>query len=170
MRTPQLFFRILLALHIIGIVVMAGTTVVDYMTFKVFCKLADQRDDRSMGLLSVMSKFGILVRSGAGIIVLSGIGLMLLSGDILQLPWFWVKLALVIVLVLHGILVGNPHGMRFRELVAGKEGHLLQDIGAERASLDRFYIVQLALFLAIILLSVIGTGGGLSPGPVRSNG
>jgi hypothetical protein len=161
MRSPQLFFRILLALHIIGIIVMAGTTVVDYMTFKTFCKLADQRDDRSVGLLSVMSKFGILVRTGAGMIILTSIGLVILSKDILQQPWFRLKLVLVTGLFLHGMLVGNPHGMRFRSLVAKNDGHLLQEIASERASLDRFYIVQLALFLVIVLLSVIAPGNSI---------
>jgi hypothetical protein len=161
MRSPQLFFRILLALHIIGIIVMAGTTLVDYMTFKTFCKLADQRDDRSVGLLSVMSKFGILVRTGAGMIILTSIGLVILSKDILQQPWFRLKLVLVTGLFLHGMLVGNPHGMRFRSLVAKNDGHLLQEIASERASLDRFYIVQLALFLVIVLLSVIAPGNSI---------
>ena len=158
MRNPQFFFRLLLALHIIGIVVMTGTTVVDYMTFKIFCKLADQRPDRSVGLLPVMSKFGVLVRAGAGTIILTGIGLLVLSKDILQQPWFHLKLVLVTGLFLHGILVGNPHGMRFRSLVADNNGHLLQEIASERAILDRFYIVQLALFLIIILVSVIAPG------------
>ncbi|HTI93119.1 MAG TPA: hypothetical protein VL727_21115 [Puia sp.] len=158
MRNPQFLFRILLTLHIIGIIVMAGTTVVDYMTFKIFCRLADQRDDRSVGLLSVMSKFGILVRAGAGTIILTSIGLLVLSKDILRQPWFRLKLMLVTGLFLHGMLVGNPHGMKFRSLVAENKGHLLQEIASERASLDRFYIIQLVLFLVIIFLSVIAPG------------
>ena len=111
-----------------------------------------------MGLLSIMSKFGILVRAGAGTIILTGIGLLILSKDIWEQPWFRLKLVLVIGLFLHGMLVGNPHGMKFRSLVAQNDGHLLQDIVSERASLDRFYIVQLALFLVIILVSVIAPG------------
>ena len=163
MRNPQFLFRILLALHIIGIIVMAGTTVVDYMTFKIFCRLADQRDDRSVGLLSLMSKFGILVRAGAGTIILTSIGLLVLSKDILRQPWFRLKLMLVTGLFLHGMLVGNPHGMKFRSLVVENKGHLLQEIASERASLDRFYIIQLVLFLVIILLSVIAPGSTVIP-------
>jgi|GEM_PF-339413 len=155
MRSPQLLFRILLALHIIGVVVMAGTTVVDYMTFKIFCKLTNLQDSRSVGLVSIMSKFGLLVRAGAGMIILTGIGLGLQSRDIWEEPWFRIKLVLVTGLFLHGMLVGNQHGMRFRSLVIKNDAHLLKDIASERASLDRFYILQLALFLAIILVSVI---------------
>lgn len=51
------------------------------------------------------------------------------------------------------MLVGNAHGMRFRRFVAENSSGA---IAVERASLDRFYIVQLALFLVIILVSVIG--------------
>lgn len=155
MKSQQLFFRILLALHIIGIILMAGSTIVDYMTFKLFCKLTDQRDSRSEGLLSVMSKFGMLVRSGAGLIILTGIGLLMVSNDIWYRRGFKLKMVLVIVLFLHGMLVGNVHGVRFRSLVEGKKGHLLGEVMSERAILDRFYVIQLGLFLVIILVSVI---------------
>jgi len=92
------------------------------LTFKTFCKLADQQDDRSMGLMPVMSKFGILVRAGAGMIILTGIGLLILSKDIWQQSWFRLKLVLVIGLFLHGMLVNNEHGMKFRSLVAENDG------------------------------------------------
>jgi hypothetical protein len=71
----QISLRILLALHIAGLVIMAGTTLIDYFTFKTFWKFADQGDRRSLGLLPLMAKYGGLVRTGAAIIIFTGIAI-----------------------------------------------------------------------------------------------
>ena len=39
-----LIHRVLLELHIIGIVIMAGTAMIDYLTFKTFWDFADEGD------------------------------------------------------------------------------------------------------------------------------
>jgi len=135
---------------------MAGTTVVDYITFKTFCKLTDQGDDRSLGLLPLMSKYGGLVRAGAVIIILTGLGmLVLLKGVWWEQLWFKIKMALVIMLILHGMFVGNKQGLKFRKIIADNGTGLIQQIADLRTNLNRFYLIQLAIFFVIILVSVI---------------
>jgi len=156
MTNTQLVFRIVLALHLVGVIVMAGTTLVDYFTFRTFCKLMDRGDPGAIGLLPVMSRFGALVRSGAVLIIFTGVCLLILCKDVYSEPWLKAKLVFVIGLVFHGMLVGNQQGMKFRSLIAQKDRLLLQQIATSRANLDRFYWIQLALFLVIILISLIG--------------
>src|SRR5882762_2001125 len=154
MRT-QIFLRVLLALHISGLIIMAGTTVIDYVTFKTFWKLTDQGDNRSLGLIPLMSKYGGLVRTGAAIIILTGIGmLVLVKGVWWELLWFKIKMALVIVLILNGMFVGNRQGLKFRKILADNGPDLIQQTTDLRTNLNRFYIIQLGIFFAIILVSV----------------
>jgi hypothetical protein len=163
MNTP-LFLRILLALHLTGLVIMAGTTVVDYFTFKTFCRLADGGDHRSVGLLPIMARYGELVRTGAVIIILTGIGMLVLARGIWwEQPWFRIKLALVVLLIGNGMFVGNKQGLKFRKLFTDSGPDLIQQTADIGATLNRFYLMQLTLFFVIILLSVIK----LDRGPIK---
>ncbi|HEU4554605.1 MAG TPA: DUF2214 family protein [Chitinophaga sp.] len=148
---------ILLALHLAGLVMMAGTTMVDYMTFKTFWMFADQGNTRSsIGLIPLMARYGALVRAGAGVLFITGIALLLLARGVWwQQPWFKVKMGLVVLLVLNGILMGNRQGVKLRGLVAAYGDAFVQHTGDVRLALSRFYIIQLTLFLLIILAGVI---------------
>jgi hypothetical protein len=155
MIKTQIFYRLILSLHLIGMVVMAGTTLIDYFTFKTFCKLTDQGDNRALGLLPMMSKYGSLVRTGAGIIILTGIAMLLLSKGLWQQPWFKIKMVLVICLVLNGLFAGKKQGLKFRSLLNENGSHVLQDTSAIKANLHFFYLLQLSLFFIIILVSMV---------------
>ena len=88
----NLFFRILLVLHLCGLTIMAGTTVVDYFTFKTFCRLANVGDNREQGLLPIMSRYGELVRIGAAILIFSGLTMLVLEKGVWLEPWFKIKI------------------------------------------------------------------------------
>ena len=120
----NIFFRILLVLHLCGLAVMAGTTVVDYFTFKTFCRLANIGDNREQGLLPIMSRYGELVRMGAAILIVSGLTILVLEKDIWMERWFKIKIGLVVLLVLNGILVGNSLGLKFRKMIIDNAGTL----------------------------------------------
>jgi len=153
----NLLIRLLLAVHLCGLVIMAGTTVVDYLTYKTFCSLVDAGDVLARGLLSVMARYGSLVRAGAGILLLSGIIMVVLNNAWLGETWFKVKLALVIILVLNGAFIGNGLGMKFRK-IALCDITLVQQNAKIRTELNWFYIIQLILFLLIILVTTIRPG------------
>jgi hypothetical protein len=148
--------RVLLALHITGIVIMAGTTMIDYLTFKTFWKFADQGDVRSLGLIPLMAKYGAFIRAGAGTIILTGITMLILQKGVWWgQPWFKVKMILVVLLVLNGLLVGNKQGHKLREMVTAHTSDFMQYTMGIRESMNRFYPIQLALFFLIILISII---------------
>jgi hypothetical protein len=155
--------RILLPLHLIGLILMAGTTLIDYFTFKSFCRLPN----RSSDLLPLMSKFGLFVRTGAITLILTGIAMLLLSKDLWTQPLFRLKLALAITLILHGMLVGNRQATKFRTLITQNN---TQDLPSLTSTLNRFYILQLTLFFIIILISinVRRPTPGASQGPVTT--
>ena len=150
-----LTLRLLLALHIIGIIVMAGTTMIDYLTFKVFWKLADVGDERSFGLLPLMARYGTFIRAGAISIIVTGVTMIALNKGVIEGQlWFKIKTVLLIALILNGLFVGNTQGTNFRNAVITHGADFVRHTANIRASLGWFYPVQLALFAIIILLSV----------------
>lgn len=151
-----LVLRVLMVLHIIGIVIMAGTTMIDYLTFKTFWKLADQGDARSVSLIPLMAKYGAFIRTGGIIIILTGIAMLgLEKGGSLNQFWFKVKLFLVFLLLLNGIFVGNTQGHKFRDAVTANASDFMQHTMHIRESLNRFYPIQLTLFFLIVSISMI---------------
>lgn len=153
----NLLLRILLALHLCGLVIMAGTTVIDYVTFKTFCNLTDAGDHRAQGLLPLMERYGGLVRTGTAILILTGIGMFIIKSNWWEETWFKIKIALVLLLVLNGMFVGNTLGMKFRKLITDG-GMLSQAVTKVSTNLNRFYLLQLLLFLLIIIISAIRPG------------
>ena len=154
MRT-QIFLRILLTLHITGIAIMAGTSFIDYFTFKLFWKFADHGDNRSLGLLPLMSRYGEFVRIGGVIIIVTGLAMLLLvKGVWWEQSWFKIKMVLVAMVVLNGAFFGNKLGTKFREVVANNGANFIQQTADLRTQLNRFYILQLTLFFVIVLVSV----------------
>jgi len=134
---------------------MAGTSFIDYFTFRLFWKFADQGDNRSLGLLPLMSRFGEFVRIGGVTIIVTGLLMLLLvKGVWWEQSWFKIKMALVAMVVLNGVLFGNKLGTKFREVVANNGADLIRQTADLRTQLNRFYILQLSLFFVIVLVSV----------------
>ena len=151
-----LIVRVLLALHITGIVIMAGTTMIDYLTFRTFCQFTDTGDDRATGLIPLMAKYGAFVRTGAITLILTGVALFVIDkGEIWGQVWFKVKLALIIAVVVNGIFSGNKQGHRLRATVMAHTTGFSQYIAIIRESLSRFYPIQLTLFFLLILVSML---------------
>ncbi len=150
----NLFYRILLVLHLSGLTIMAGTTVVDYFTFKTFCRLANAGNNREQGLLPIMARYGELVRIGAAILIFSGLTMLVLKNSVWLEKWFPIKIGLVVLLLLNGIFVGNNLGLKFRKMIVDTAATVeqLTDI---KGSLNLFYLAQLTIFLLIIMVSVV---------------
>jgi len=150
-----ILIRILLAVHLSALVVMAGTTVIDYITFKTFEEKAGHAGD-PRGLLPLMSKYGAIVRAGGAVLLISGIAMLaLMNGVWAYQLWFKIKILLVVLLILNGAVIGNKNGTAFRKL-AGEYAPDFADRSAEvRTTLNRFYLAQLSLFFAIIVVSTV---------------
>ncbi|MBZ4192081.1 hypothetical protein [Niabella beijingensis] len=148
--------RIILVLHVTGIVVMAGTTMIDCLTFNTFWTLADADQRRATGLIPLMARYGTFIRSGAITIILTGIVLLVLDKQVLwSRLWFKIKMILVAALILNGLLIGNRQGHRLRDAVITHADDFLQHTTAIRENMNRFYPVQLTLFFLIILISML---------------
>lgn len=151
----QILLQTLLVLHLSGLVIMAGTTIVDYSVFKTFWKQIDRGEPSSAGLMEATSKFSRLIGIGAALLVLTGIGMMAIThGAFGEQLWFRIKFGLVIILILNGILAGRRQALKLKTVIESSGATLAAEAFVIRARLSRFYLVQLIIFFVIVFLSV----------------
>jgi hypothetical protein len=147
--------QLFLVFHLSGMVLMIGTTVAEFVVFRVFVKLLNSQDKAVAGMLTLMSGLGKLLPVGGALLLVSAIGLMAVTeGIYLSQLWLQVKLALILLLPVNGMLIGS------RQMKRLKNNLSIEGEGPNTAAqssilkLSRFYLVQLLVFFSIIILAV----------------
>jgi uncharacterized membrane protein SirB2 len=149
----QTFLFILLTLHLTGLVLMAGTTVVDCITFTSFWKQFNSDREKSFAILTPTAKFSRIGGIGAALLILTGVGMMALTHGVFgEQLWFRIKFALVVILILNALLVGRRQGLKLRIYMTDPAA--FEQTNKAKAGLYRFYIVQFVLFFLVVFLSV----------------
>jgi hypothetical protein len=146
----MILLDIFLITHLTGLALMAGATVADSVTFNTFSKSYRNDGAPLLSLLALMDKFSVLLGIGAALLIISGTGMMIIThGAFAHQIWFKIKLALILTLICNGFLVG---GRQKSKLIK----HLDTSARAKSAmrNIELFFVVQLAIFLIIILLSI----------------
>ena len=146
----MILLNIFLIAHLSGLALMAGTTVADTVTFNMFSKSFRKHGAPSLTLLTLMDKLSALLGIGAALLIISGTGMMIIThGAFAHQIWFKIKLVLILTLILNGFLVGARQKSKLKK-------HLDTRVQAASAmvNIKLFFLVQLAIFLTIILLSI----------------
>ena len=145
----------LLIMHLSGLTLLAGTTVADYVTFRTFSSQFKTQGKPSDSLLNLMSRLAIVLAIGGSLLLVSGVGLMAVThGVFMYQLWFKIKLALILVLVLNGFLVGNRQLEKLKKGVKQSTAPTDQMVKDASFRLNIFYLLQLAIFLFVIILAV----------------
>jgi hypothetical protein len=162
----QTLFQMALIAHIVGITLMAGTTLVEYLLAKHFWKLY-----ASDGLRAITSNedgfnFHLLINIGIIFLILSGVTMLVIfQGVFAKQIWFQIKIGLIVIIAINGSVVGRRQDMKLKRLMSLEKLNFHQDdpLGQENRKedfmkvkhrLDLFYISQLLMFLTIFTLSV----------------
>lgn len=149
----QTFLLALLTLHLTGLVLMAGTTVVDYITFTSFWKQFIKDKEKSFVILTPTAKFSRISGIGAALLILTGVGMMALTHGVFgEQLWFRIKFALVIILILNALLVRRRQGLKLKAYMT--DPAVFEQISQVRVGLYRFYVLQFLLFFLVVFLSV----------------
>ncbi|HZX57817.1 MAG TPA: hypothetical protein VFE54_03795 [Mucilaginibacter sp.] len=153
MTNPYLFPTCLM-LHLVALVVFAGTTLVDYLAHLSLFKSFDPAD-RPEALLNVMSKLPRGAGIGAAVLILSGFGMMALTHGVFgEQLWFRIKFGIVIVLIFNSLAIGRRQSNKLRRILALSGSMLTAEVSLIKSRLNSFYLIQLLLFVLIIFLSV----------------
>jgi hypothetical protein len=150
-----ILLQISIILHLVGLTLMAGTTVAEYITFNTFSKLFDKNRERSLSLLELLKKLSGLLGIGAALLILSGIGLLIITnGVFIHQLWFRIKLLLIGILILNGFLVGSRQESKLKTGINETGEHGNEQITKAMRNLRIFYRVQMGIFFIIIVLAV----------------
>lgn len=146
----------LLSLHLISLVLMAGTTLIDFVTLRSFWKLSNStQPEKAVGLLEATSSFSRLTGIGAAVLIVTGLLMMVVTHGVFgEQLWFRIKFALVIILVANALFSGRRQGRVLRKNILPGEQLSSAPLAIIRKKLNRFYLSQLFIFVLIIFLSI----------------
>lgn len=146
-----------LLLHIIGIVIMAGTTFADYFTFRQFLRYLRQDAQKAIAINVATAKFSLLMGLGLALLILSGVMMVNVYGSAFaEQTWFRIKMGMVLLILLNGILIARPSMSKLRKLLptAADNGEVSGKIQVLKKRISAFHITQLLLFIIVFTLSV----------------
>ncbi|MCF6402886.1 hypothetical protein L3C95_09940 [Chitinophaga filiformis] len=149
-----MIFQSFLLLHLVGLVLFAGTTTADFVSFRQFWKQYALDAIAARPMLQSMIKFPLLMGLGMAAIILSGVGMMAMTHGVFgEQLWFRIKFAIVVLIILNNIIIGRRLVISLRKRmteVTSEAGETLQI----KHKLRLFHYAQLLMFFVIILLSV----------------
>jgi uncharacterized membrane protein len=152
--TTHIVLQTLVFLHLIALVIFAGTTIVDFVTFNQFWKEYHQNKARAMVLMQAKANFPLLMKAGMVLIILSGVGMMVVTKGIYgEQLWLRIKFGLVILLLLNSMLIGRRLLLKLRKDLA-EDGNSLPAMTKLKDKIRRFHYGQLVLLFVIVLLAV----------------
>ena len=155
--TTQTIYHMALVGHIVGLTLMAGTTMADYIAFKQFWK--QMATDRLKGLATreATSKFPMLIGIGILLLIISGITMMAIThGAFGEQIWFRIKFGLVLIIIINGLAVGRRQGVKLNKILSEEmpDQNRAAILPKMQRNIRLFHTVQLTLFISIFVLSV----------------
>jgi len=148
--------QVCLVLHLTGIVLLGGTTFLNYIISRQLWGYVEADRNRAVIINSTTLVFGRLTGIGGAITILSGIAMVaVFHGVVASQLWFRIKMILVLLIIINSLLFARPQNLRLKKLLPTGENSELYGL---RKRIDAYYAIQLAMFLVIILLSVFRFG------------
>ncbi|HEY9261970.1 hypothetical protein [Chitinophaga sp.] len=149
--STQTLLSSLVVCHLIGFLLFAGSTIADFIGIRQFWKQYALDASKAPAVLQAMSFFPVVTRVGIGVIILSGIGIMFMTNGVFgEQLWFRIKFGLVLLVIANALLVGLRQQKKIK-LALTSDTAIPENV---KASLNRFYLTQVAFIFIIILLSV----------------
>jgi hypothetical protein len=152
----QIFRQLLLIMHLSGLILMVGTTVAAFVTFRAFVNRFNLKSETSTGPLQLLSNLDPIKGIGGILLIISGIGLSYITGWVfLHMLWLQLKLSLILLLPLNEILIGKKQLKKLKTAFFENNPDSAAVIKMTIPKIALFYTIQLSLFLAIIVLAVL---------------
>ena len=153
----QTLYYTALVTHIIGLTMMAGPTLVDYIITKQFWKQYVNDKTKGIAIYESVSKFVMLFGIGIILLILSGITMMALTHGVFgEQIWFRIKFGLVILIIINGIAIGRRQGVKLRKILFAESvgNNVEASLLKIKSNLSAFHVSQLVLFIIVFVLSV----------------
>ena len=151
------FYNAALVLHIVGITMMAGTSFIDYITFRFFYKTYATDTAKGLVLESYLYNLQRFLGIGMLLILASGITMMVKLHNVwgAQL-WFRIKMGLLLLVIINGLGLRRMLGLRLRKTLSNGTAAIV--MGEKWNTIKRNFtmvqFIQILLFITIFILSV----------------
>ena len=153
----QTIYHIALVTHIIGLTMMAGTTLVDFIIFKQFWKQLAIDRQKAIAIRQATAKITRLFGLGFLFLLISGITMMGITHGVFgEQLWFRVKFAFILAIVINGLLFGRRQGLKLKKLLseAGAGEGISTQFTIVKRNLNWVHLAQMFFFITIFTLSV----------------
>ena len=146
--------QICLVLHITGIVLLGGTTLMNYVISRQFWTCVETDRNRAIVINSTTLVFGRITGIGGVLTILTGIGMVaILDGAVDAQLWFRIKMMLVLLIILNSLLFARPQNTKLKKiLLAGNQSN--NELSSVRSKMNLYYAIQLIMLVTIFVLSV----------------
>ena len=155
--STETIYHTALVTHIIGLTMMAGTTLMDYVIFKQLWKQYALDKPKALAIGEATVKLQMVFGIGFLLLVISGVTMMYITHGLFgEQTWFRIKFGLIILIVINGLTMGRRQGVKLRKLLPEEISGI--NIGDKllkvKNNLTFFHISQMAIFITIFILSV----------------
>lgn len=148
-------FNSFLFLHLVGLVVVAGSTFIDYFFYRSFWKQFVLDRGKGIVILQTIGAMPVFTAIGGVLLILSGVGMMILTRGVFdQFTWFRIKMIILILLILNIALIGRRNLKILRSAVIGTGESNPEGLLILKRNISGFQIAQMGFLVLIILLSV----------------
>lgn len=151
----QALYHAALVTHIIGLSMMAGLTLADYIMFRQFWKIFHVDLEKARGIRTATSKLPVLLATGFILLVLSGVTMMAITHGVFgEQLWFRIKFALVVIIFVNAMVVGRRQGGKLNKALFQPDTSSSYGLAGIRNNIRLFHLAQMVLFITIFSLSV----------------
>jgi len=142
-----------LVTHIVGITIMAGTTFIDFITFRIFCRVFGTDIEKGLVFENYLHKLQRFLGIGLLLILVSGVAMMIKLHEVwgAQL-WFRIKMGVLLLIIINGLGLRRMVGIRLKKAVANNS--VAENWNRVKSSFTSVQLVQMLLFIIIYVLSV----------------
>ena len=154
----QTFYLVLKTLHIYAFIAAIGVTLASLLAYRKFWHVYDKDRTQGLSAFPIVEALQVAGMIGMGVLLLAGIGMLAIAHwSFVQLSWFQIKLALIVLLFVNGSTIGRTSAAKLKALMESAQlpsENSEAEVAAVRSRVQLFFSIQLALFATIVLLSV----------------
>ena len=113
------FYNIALVAHVVGITIMAGTTFIDFVTFRIFLKFFNADKIKGFVMEGYLYKLQRFLGIGMLVILASGVTMMVKLHEVwgAQL-WFRIKMGVLLLIIINGLGLRRMLGSKLKKILA----------------------------------------------------
>jgi len=153
----QSIYHLALVFHIIGITVMAGTTFIDFVTFRFFNKSFGADKAKDAVIAGYLYKLQQFMGIGMLVILLSGVAMMVKLHELWGAQtWFRIKMGILLLIIVNGLGLRRRVGTQLKKILATDVSMNIpvEKLAVIKNRLTTIQTVQMLLFVIVYTLSV----------------